>query len=572
MLLKATIFRNCLLIKLYRFQPKYSIRFTCSFRLTIIPPFPIALQSQLEVANLSHNSITTIESDTFENYHVLEILDLSHNLITGGFQASNFNITRLRYLSLSNNQIRRIQTYDNSATSIYELTILDLSFNNLSRLSAENFKGFPNLQTLRIDHNQLETLDISWFAPAQFLRSLHASGNLITHVTMSGPTAFRNLTLINVAMNKIAQLHTEIFFQLATLATLDISFNDLTSINPIENFANISRTIFAEGNPWHCSCNLTQIYNDLKDNNIILACKTESECLYCETPASFNGILVKNACSAISDQTSLFVIIGGASAGLVFILLTIIGVLCVLRNRKKASQTEDNRRLESDLPSSHASPRRNQTNNYQANTLMTSPQQKADKPQLMTTNLKSPSRVATPLPTTPETSESVWDPSPIINSDDLSVLDPSTKRESFLFDEKPSVSQAQEDQYRVPSTFPTTQLPFPHHNPKSFENKASASLNPQSHEHVYANDGFQNEGEYMVMNTEKENPTTDNQASSTTQPPGIPRRTTYQNINHQRSKSSINPSDVYQELDNVTPNNEPTTPQRAGTVYLKPMN
>ena len=465
-----------------------------SFRLTIMPIFPFALRVQLIEANLSHNSIKTIGQNLFFNFIDLEILDLSHNLITGSFVPSYFSTTRLRYLSLSNNQIRRINTSENSVQFRWALTILDLSFNNLSRLSAENINDFPNLQTLRIDHNQLETLDISWFAPAQFLRSLHASGNLITHVTMSGPTAFRNLTLINVAMNKIAQLHTEIFFQLTTLTKLDISFNDLTSINPIENSTNVSRTIFAEGNPWHCSCILTQIYNDLKDNNIILACKTESECLYCETPASFHGILVKNACSAISDHTSLFVIIGGAAAGLVFILLIIIGVLCVLRNRKKASQTEDNRRLENDLSSSHVLPRR--------------------------------------------------------------------------------LTQAQEDQYCVPSTFPTTQSPSSHHNPQVLKGKASRSVNSRSQEHVYANDAFQTEGEYMVMATEKENPTTDNQASNTTQPPGIPRRTPYQNINHQKSKSNVNLSDVYQKLnnDNVTLNDEPTTPQRAGTVYLTPMN
>ena len=89
------------------------------------------------------------------------VLDLSHNNITV-LKADSFNnLTDLRELRLSYNRLRDVQ--NGSLNGLVNLRILSLSFNCLTLLKPETFLGLTSLQRLLIDHNPVPSIDPALF-------------------------------------------------------------------------------------------------------------------------------------------------------------------------------------------------------------------------------------------------------------------------------------------------------------------------------------------------------------------------------------------------------------------------
>ena len=89
------------------------------------------------------------------------VLDLSHNNITV-LKADSFNnLTDLRELRLSHNHLREIQ--NGSLNGLVNLRILSLSFNCLTLLKPGTFSRLTSLKRLLIDHNPVPSIDPALF-------------------------------------------------------------------------------------------------------------------------------------------------------------------------------------------------------------------------------------------------------------------------------------------------------------------------------------------------------------------------------------------------------------------------
>lgn len=214
--------------------------------------------TQLRVLNVSHNFIEWFiskqgVSDTFQ----LETLDLSDNrLLFFPFLPDH---SHLQNLYLSHNNIRFYEHLANNSTfpnvtttvefynmnhisnvtaqlwndslqgDISSLEILDLEGNQVEYFPQGFIQKMPNLSRLRMCTNCLQTLNLSSEQFSGSLYEMDFSNNRLNHIVADEGSlvALNNLTYVNLSMNHLEQLPSRLFSSLASLRTVDLSYNNI---------------------------------------------------------------------------------------------------------------------------------------------------------------------------------------------------------------------------------------------------------------------------------------------------------------------------------------------------------
>ncbi|KAM3613797.1 uncharacterized protein V6R79_005162 [Siganus canaliculatus] len=110
---------------------------------------------------------------------------------------------------------------------------LTISINPVSDIPNGTFVHLPNLQHLRIDHNNLITIQESAFAKLYQLQSLNISYNYISKLSPSLFQDLHNLTFLSLTHNQLKELPVRIFMTVHKLDTLIIRQNLLTRFSRI---------------------------------------------------------------------------------------------------------------------------------------------------------------------------------------------------------------------------------------------------------------------------------------------------------------------------------------------------
>ncbi|KAF3703348.1 Negative regulator of reactive oxygen species [Channa argus] len=215
--------------------------------------------SQLLVLNASHNFIEWFISrqDINETFQ-LETLDLSNNkLLFFPFLPSQ---SHLRNLYLSHNTISfyehladnakfpnltttiefyNMKNYTNNVTAqlwndslhgdISSLEILDLRVNQVKYFPQGFIRKMPMLARLRMCTNCLATLNLTSEQFSVTLYELDLSNNRLKQIAADegSLTALSNLTYVNLSLNKLERLPSELFSLLSSLRSVDLSYNNI---------------------------------------------------------------------------------------------------------------------------------------------------------------------------------------------------------------------------------------------------------------------------------------------------------------------------------------------------------
>ncbi|KAI8419812.1 hypothetical protein MSG28_008454, partial [Choristoneura fumiferana] len=157
----------------------------------------------LKTLNISHNYLANIPEAIFDSLANLEFLDLSHNYIYALDILSFEGIRKLLNLNLSYNHISEINS---SLVRFTELTILDLSHNNLEILKVNNFKKLYNLQYLSLNSNSIKYAEKNVFDDMASLKSIDLQDNLIESIDQGMFINATALTAVRFARNKLKSL------------------------------------------------------------------------------------------------------------------------------------------------------------------------------------------------------------------------------------------------------------------------------------------------------------------------------------------------------------------------------
>ncbi|KAJ8961557.1 hypothetical protein NQ318_014809 [Aromia moschata] len=240
----------------------------------ILPEDWRGLENTLEILILSENSITHIPIDSFSGLPMVDTIDLSGNNLRE-IDPSVFRdgMGKLAHLILRDNQLSAIPYQ--ALQPLRTLKTLDLSYNRINKMSPSTDPGINinlnfqlNLDTLRLDYNQLTVLEPVSFQYFDVVNKTYLDGNPLQilegnafrqakirelylrscGLTEVSPAAFGGLEnyleILDLSGNNISILPQDVFHRFEFLRTLSLRDNIVQTLNPAETFNGFQFTLY----------------------------------------------------------------------------------------------------------------------------------------------------------------------------------------------------------------------------------------------------------------------------------------------------------------------------------------
>ncbi|XP_010741344.3 toll-like receptor 7 [Larimichthys crocea] len=251
--------------------------------------------TNLQYLDFSSNRLDLLYSTAFQELSNLVILDISKNNYyfesEGLTHMLNFtqNLKKLKILMMNHNKIststnteleseslERLEFRDNrldvmwrDGTSryfnyfkkLFNLTVLDISENNLDNIPKPVFSGLPDkLSELYIKKNRLHSFYWGELQFIQSLRVLDLSGNSLTTVPRMLSNCTKSLEKLVLHHNQILKLTPDFLKDAYNLRYLDLSYNRLKNIDKSsfpDDVVGQMHMLLLHNNRFVCSCNTT---------------------------------------------------------------------------------------------------------------------------------------------------------------------------------------------------------------------------------------------------------------------------------------------------------------------------
>ena len=181
----------------------------------------------LLVLDLSHNVLASAP-EALKSLNQLQTIDLSDNLITSVVGASFLKMSNLWRLQLNNNKLTNVSV--GQFKEMKSLQILDLSANKIVSVEKGSLDSNQKLQAVRLDANKLQNIE-GLFVNLHNLIWLNVSDNQISQFDYNFLPV--NLRWLDISHNQISELGN--YFDLTSelhLTELDVSFNLLKQLGP----------------------------------------------------------------------------------------------------------------------------------------------------------------------------------------------------------------------------------------------------------------------------------------------------------------------------------------------------
>nr|XP_012232775.1 PREDICTED: leucine-rich repeats and immunoglobulin-like domains protein 1 [Linepithema humile] len=166
--------------------------------------------NQLEWLLINSNELTSLDGELPSSGHNLKMLYAVDNKLTH-LPAEFRYLHRLETLFLQHNKIRKL---DGTLQKARRLKFLELSYNELQELNADDFIEAEMLEDLELGHNSLKSLGSadgdgngSALYPLRSLKILNLTHNELREFSLASLRGVRELRLLDLSNNRIARLH-----------------------------------------------------------------------------------------------------------------------------------------------------------------------------------------------------------------------------------------------------------------------------------------------------------------------------------------------------------------------------
>jgi len=213
------------------------------FKPSILPGDSISCAKNLNYSSglvdldLRFNSITELDESYFINLRQLSHLNLTANQLEKISAKVFKGLESLKTLDLSHNKITEID--ENAFSDLSGLQELQLSRNRLVRIKSDTFGGLPNLRQLILNYNSIEQIDSKAFKELLQLIFLTIESNKLQMITRDMFEGLTNLKELRLSNNKIEYIGANFMENLFNVEILKLSFNKIIKIDS-EMFATAS--------------------------------------------------------------------------------------------------------------------------------------------------------------------------------------------------------------------------------------------------------------------------------------------------------------------------------------------
>ncbi|XP_017264123.1 toll-like receptor 3 [Kryptolebias marmoratus] len=235
--------------------------------LTQIDPGSFSALRNLSILLLDHNFIKqALAGGEFEGLDQIQEIHMTNNFQSVDLTASSFvNVPSLRVLTLGKSLKAEALNQDASPfRPLTNLTVLDLSNNNIANFRQNMLEGLVNLKVLKLQHNNLARLwkSANLGGPVLFLKdtrqlvTLSMDYNGLDEIPLEALRGLSMLRELSFSNNNLDNLQYSVFNDLKSLRVLLLEKNLITSVRP-EVFSsplrNLSVLVMAR-NPFDCTC------------------------------------------------------------------------------------------------------------------------------------------------------------------------------------------------------------------------------------------------------------------------------------------------------------------------------
>ncbi|CAH0713111.1 unnamed protein product, partial [Brenthis ino] len=268
------------------------VKLTVSNGNLVSMPIQIYNFGKLNELNVVHNNLESINLIKLSNIFTLEILNVSYNSISlieidsFGIETST-SMSSIVSIDLSHNSLEYVP--DNCFVRFSRLKYLDLSHNKLLGFDILTFEGMTNLETFFLSNNKLTEIGQNF---ARFINLKHftLNNNFLTTLTEQELRKLNDLECLDLSSNRIKNIEDRAFIALRNLRELNLSYNEITYIHKelFEKNENLSKLLLANNNIENIEAGSFDHKNissfEIKNNNLNGSIESET----------FKGIFVDN--------------------------------------------------------------------------------------------------------------------------------------------------------------------------------------------------------------------------------------------------------------------------------------
>ncbi|VDO68330.1 unnamed protein product [Heligmosomoides polygyrus] len=198
--------------------------------LTQIPYLALKDKGALQVLDLDSNNISSLQYNAEVHFKNELRLVLRNNKIRTLTATSLKSFRKFKELDVSYNQISSI--FPSAFESISQVKALDLSYNNLAYIARGTFKNLAkNLERLNLEENIFHVVPAA-LSDLRNLTHLNMNGNKLTRLDEEALRGLKDVLVdLSVAYNRLKVVPTNILNDMVRLQHLDLSKNNIRALD-----------------------------------------------------------------------------------------------------------------------------------------------------------------------------------------------------------------------------------------------------------------------------------------------------------------------------------------------------
>lgn len=234
--------------------------------ITRLDPRAFASLGNLATLLLGHNFINQqLKGEEFEGLYNVQNIDFSSNHQSISLTNTSFiHVPTLRTLLLGRALRGTLDLKASPFRPLVNLTVLDLSNNNIANINDGLLTGLYHLKVLKMQHNNLARLwktanpggAVLFLTDVTKLSYLDLDFNGLDEIPLNALRGLSELRILSFRGNLLNQLHASVFDDLTSLQYLHLQKNLITSVQrvtfgvPLSNLTELQM----DHNPFDCTC------------------------------------------------------------------------------------------------------------------------------------------------------------------------------------------------------------------------------------------------------------------------------------------------------------------------------